>query len=145
MVKRFARVGSRFGARMGVRARSALVAVVVVSAALLVGGTGLVYVLQTNLENTAETVARDRASEVVAVIREDGVAETADGLIEESRSGQLVQILRADGKVVGYSNRLVASQPMSPQRPPVGAYSIDRGRDQLPRRRVVIGRSSPPR
>ena len=125
MVRRFARVGLRFGARMGVRARSALVAVVVVSAALLVGGTGLVFALKANLEHTAETVARDRAGEVVALIREDGVAETADGLIDESRSGQLVQILRADGEVVGFSNRLVASQPMSAQRPPVGAYASE--------------------
>ena len=144
MVKRFARFGSRFGARMGVRARSALVAVVVVSAALLVGGTGLVTCCRRTWKIRLRPWHGTGPARSLPCIREDGVAETADGLIEESRSGQLVQILRADGKVVGYSNRLVASQPMSPQRPPVGAYSQPRSRPTSSAT-VVIGRSSPPR
>ncbi len=113
---------SRIGPRVGVRARSVLVAVVVVSLALLAGGSALLYALQNNLQQSVESTARERAAEVVTLIGAAGVDAAAAGLEEESSSGQVVQILGADGTVVGSSSRLVADRPMSPQRPPVGDY-----------------------
>lgn len=117
------RVLFRLRPRMGVRASSVLVAVVVVSLALLAGGSALVYALQSNLESSAESAARERAAEVSSSVRSDGVAATSAGLAEESRSGQVVQIVDSAGTVVGFSNRLVAARALSPQRPAVGHYS----------------------
>jgi signal transduction histidine kinase len=108
------------GAQVGVRARSVLVAVVVVLLALLAGGSGLVYVLQLNLERTAASTASLRAAEVDNLIASGGVTAAAGTLVEESRSGQFVQIIDSQQNVVGASNRLVANRPMSRQRPPVG-------------------------
>lgn len=125
-------VASRIGPRMGVRARSVLVAVVVVSLALLAGGSALVYALEVNLESSAESTARERAAAVVALINSAGIDVASAGLAEASRSGQVVQIITADGTVSGSSSRLVAARPMSPQRPAVGEYlSIAMDIDQL--------------
>ena len=108
------------GDQIGVRARSVLVAVVVVLVALFAGGSGLVYVLQLNLERTASATARSRAAEVENLIASRGLATAAGTLVEESRSGQFVQIIDSNQKVVGASNRLVARRPMSRQRPMPG-------------------------
>jgi signal transduction histidine kinase len=119
----FGRAGARLGRPQGVRARSTLVAVVVVGLALLAGGSGLVVLLQYNLERTAEDAARNRAAEVVALIEADGAKAAAGGLSEEARSGQFVQVVRADGSVVGASNRLVARRALSTERPNVGDFT----------------------
>ncbi|GAA3643044.1 ATP-binding protein [Microlunatus ginsengisoli] len=92
-------------------------AVTVVLIALLVGGGALLYVLQANLEITARAAATTRAAEVAAMVRTQGVSEATTTIRAESRSGQLVQILTADGAVRGASSHLVATRPMSPQRP----------------------------
>ena len=123
MVGWVARLGSRLGPRLGVRARSVLVAVVVVSVALVIGGTGLVYALQTNLEQSAEATARQRAAEVVTLVVEDGVSRTATSLLAKRTGNPFVQILRDDGTVVAYSSELVASSPLSPQRPEPGRFT----------------------
>jgi len=123
MPSRLVRVVSRLGPQMGVRARSVLVTVVVVMAALLVGGSGLVWALHANLEQTAESTARARAAEVVERVASEGLTETADSLTDRSRSGELVQVLTADGRVVGSSNRSVSTAPLSPARPAVGQYT----------------------
>jgi signal transduction histidine kinase len=121
------RAASRIGPTMGVRGRSVLVAVVVVLVAILIGGSGLVSALQTNLEQTAESAARARAAEVVSRIGSEGVSETSASLADQSRSGELVQILTDAGRVVGYSSGSASSIPLSPHRPPVGQYtSVER-------------------
>jgi len=107
----------RLGAQVGVRTRSVLVAVVVVLVALLAGGSGLVYALQSNLEQTATADASDRADEVAALIQSSGVTAAAASLPAESRSGQFVQIIGHDDTVVGASNQMVGAHAMSPQRP----------------------------
>ena len=56
----FARLSLRFGRQTGVRARSTLVAVVVVGLALAAGGTGLVVLLQYNLEQSAKATGQAR-------------------------------------------------------------------------------------
>ncbi len=122
MSARFARVTARLRRPLGVRARSTMVAVIVVGLALLAGGTGLVILLQNNLEQTAKDAGRSRAAEVVELITADGVKAAASGLPEETLSGEFVQIVR-DGTVIGASNRLVASRALSSERPAVGRFT----------------------
>lgn len=123
MSSRLVRPSSRLGPQMGVRTRSMLVAVVVVLVAILIGGSGLVWALQSNLEQTAESTARARAAEIVGRIASEGLTETSNTLTDRSQSGEVVQILTAAGTVVGSSSRSTSSTPMSPQRPAVGDYT----------------------
>ncbi|GAA3690087.1 ATP-binding protein [Microlunatus aurantiacus] len=113
----------RSGQRIGVRARSVLVAVVVVFAALLVGGAGLLYTLENDLEQTATANARARASEVVAQLTTDGLAATEEAVSQQTRGNSVVQILDADGTVLAASSNDLSREPMSSQRPDVGAYA----------------------
>jgi signal transduction histidine kinase len=115
--------GARGLRRLGVRPRLVLVAVAVVLVALLAGGSALLYTLQTNLEQTLESSARNRAAEVAALIAEDGPAETVTGLTAEPRTGQVVQILSSSGVVLGVSDRRAAAGPLSPDRPAVGTVT----------------------
>jgi signal transduction histidine kinase len=106
--------------RAGVRQRSVAVAMVVVMAALAAGGGLLIILLQLNLRDTALSAASARAAEVALLGQTQGLTETARTIQEESRSGQFVQIITADGRVVAASNKLVATRPMSRQLPAVG-------------------------
>ena len=108
----------------GIRLQSVAAAVVVVSVALLVAGFGLLYVLRGNLEATARTAATTRGAEVAAMVRTQGVQNAGQAIQAESRSGQLVQILSADGTVAGSSSQVVRSTPMSAQRPATGKTTI---------------------
>ena len=121
-VDRAGRPGPPWGARIGVRVRSVLVAVVVVVVAMLVGGTGLVYLLKFNLEQAVDATGRARAAEVVSRVATDGVQATADTLSDQTRTDAVTLLLDGDGTVVGTSRRSVTT-PLSPQRPAVGGYS----------------------
>lgn len=122
---------STLGPQIGIRARSVVVAVTVVLVALLIGGSGLVYALGSNLEQSAEASARAQAAEVVSQIATEGVASAVPMLRDESRSDVVSQILSSDGSVLG-SSRRSATQALSPQRPPPGRYdSVERDLDVL--------------
>lgn len=110
---------SRLGPQIGVRARSVTVAVVVVLIAMLIGGSGLLYALWSNLEQSADATARTQAAETASQIATDGIAVTIAALRDESEGEAVVQILSADGEVVG-SSRRSATSALSPLRPPVG-------------------------
>ena len=112
----------RWGSRIGVRARSVLVAVVVVVIAMLVGGTGLVFALQASLEQSVEATGRARAAEVVARITTNGVQETVTTLGDQSRTDAVTLVLASRGNVIG-SSRRTATVPLSAQRPRIGAYT----------------------
>jgi signal transduction histidine kinase len=118
------RRASRAGTQIGVRTWSVLVAVVVVLLALLAGGSGLVYILQLNLEGSASSTASSRAAEVGDLIRSEGPERASETLVEESRSGQFVQIVGPDSRVIGSSNRLVSSQLLTTARPPAGTTVV---------------------
>ena len=121
----------RWGARIGVRGRSVLVAVVVVVVAMLVGGTGLLLVLGESLEQSVEATGRARAAEVVSRITTDGVQATAAQLGDQSRTDAVTLVLDADGRVVG-SSRRSATTALSAQRPRTGEYdSVERDIDTL--------------
>ena len=110
------------GSRIGVRARSVLVAVVVVCVALLIGESALVWMLQSNLEQTAEANAQARASEIVTQLTTDGLAATREEIADRTRHNSVVQILDDRGNVLVASSADVSRQPLSPQRPAPGAY-----------------------
>src|SRR5215212_5090151 len=118
------RRASRAGTQIGVRTWSVLVAVVVVLLALLAGGSGLVYILQLNLEGSASSTASSRAAEVADLLRSEGPERASETLVEESRSGQFVQIVGPDSRVIGSSNRLVSSQLLTAARPPAGTTVV---------------------
>ena len=116
------RLLERWGSRTGVRARSVLVAVVVVVVAMLIGGTGLVLALESSLEQSVEATGRARAAEVVSRIATGGVQATTATLSDQSRTDAVTLVLDAQGTVVG-SSRRAATSALSTQRPEVGAYT----------------------
>jgi signal transduction histidine kinase len=121
----------RWGSRVGVRGRSVLAAVVVVVVAMLVGGTGLVLVLESSLEQSVEATGRARAAEVVSRVTTNGVQATADTLSDQSRTDAVTLVLDGSGAVIG-SSRRSATRALSPQRPAVGEYaSMERDIDTL--------------
>jgi signal transduction histidine kinase len=105
--------------RAGVRRRSVAVAMLVVTVALAAGGGLLLLLLQANLRSTSRDAAFARAAEVSDIAQTD-LAEAARTIQEEAKSGEFVQIITADGRVVAASSNLVATKPMSHQLPPVG-------------------------
>ena len=108
---------------MTVRARLVLIAVAVVLVALLAGGSLLVWTVRAVLARADETAARQRVVEVVTLIKSEGVNDALSSLREDSRSGQIVQILSDTGAVLGTSDRRAVTRPMSPQRPALGKYA----------------------
>ena len=130
-----ARGAAAVGPRLGVRARSVLVAVVVVSVALLAGGGGLVYALQANLEQAAEDTGRSRAAEVAADLTADDLGTVAQVLADDAGTGELVQVLAPNGTVAASSSPRVASRPVSPDRPAVGTYTVQETDDDVLGRR----------
>ena len=110
------------GDRIGVRVRSVLVAVVVVCVALLIGEAALVWMLQSNLEQTAEANAQARASEIVAQLSTEGLTATQEEIADRTRHNSVVQILDARGQVLSASSNDISHRPLSPQRPATGAY-----------------------
>lgn len=106
--------------RLGIRARSVIVAVVVVLAAMLLGGAGLVFVLEDNLETTATATATARAREIGDLITTSGLSEASATILAEARSGQLVQIIGPDYRVLVTSAHALAGAPMVRMFPAVG-------------------------
>lgn len=114
----------RWGARTGVRARSVLVAVVVVVVAMVVGGTGLVLVLRSSLQQSVEATGRARAAEIVSLIDAEGVGATVAVLGDQSRTDVVTLVLDARGAVIGSSRRSVTTA-LSALRPAVGGYASE--------------------
>jgi signal transduction histidine kinase len=116
--------GERLGrARVGIRARSVGVTLLGVVAAMLLGGAGLVFVLEDNLETTATATAEARAREVGDLITTTGLTEATATILAEARSGQLVQIIDPDHRVLASSTRGLSAAPMVELFPAVGTSS----------------------
>src|SRR4051794_38373025 len=90
---------------------------------MLVGGTGLVFVLQSSLQQSVEATGRARAAEVVSRVAADGVQQTAATLSDQSRTDTVTLLLDAQGRVIG-SSRRSATTALADERPAVGAYTI---------------------
>ena len=121
MGRRLAGPGLAWSRRLGVRGRSVLAAIAVVLVALVLGGTGLVFALESSLERAGEAAARARAAEVVARVDANGLVPTAQTLPGDARTDAVTLLFAADGRLVGTSRR-ATTVPLSPQRPAVGEY-----------------------
>ena len=108
------------GSRWGIRKRSVLSAVVVVTFSLLVGGAFLLLVLQSSLTSAAWSNLSVRANDVARLLAEEGIEETQSTLAEDPRSGERVQIVDSSNRVVAWSSRRVRGDPISALRPAPG-------------------------
>src|SRR6185312_14717491 len=115
--------------RWGIRKRSVLSAVVVVTFSLLVGGAFLLLVLQSSLISAAWNNLAVRASDVARLLDEEGIHETQSTLAEDRRSGEQVQIVDSSNHVVAWSIRGLRADPISSLRPAPGKTA----KEQLPR------------
>src|SRR4029453_19017298 len=115
------------GSRWGIRKRSVLSAVVVVTFSLLVGGAFLLLVLQSSLTSAAWSNLSVRANDVAQLLAEEGIEETQSTLAEDRRSGEQVQIIDHADRVVAWSSRRLRGDPISALRPAPGT----RAKEQL--------------
>jgi signal transduction histidine kinase len=106
--------------RWGIRKRSVLSAVVVVTFSLLVGGAFLLLVLQSSLVSAAWNDLAVRANDVARLLQEEGVKETQSTLAENRRSAEQVQIVDEANRVVGWTIRGLRTDPISTLRPAPG-------------------------
>jgi signal transduction histidine kinase len=118
----FADYSSRMatGSRWGIRKRSVLSAVVVVTFSLLVGGAFLLLVLQSSLISAAWSNLSVRANDVARLLDEEGISETQSTLAEDRRSAEQVQIIDEANRVVAWTSRRLRSEPISTLRPALG-------------------------
>src|SRR5215212_5859568 len=110
----------RSASRWGIRKRSVLSAVVVVTVSMLVGGAFLLLVLQSSLVSAAWNDLAVRANDVARLLQEEGIEETQSTLAEDRNSAAQVQIVDEANRVVGWSIRGLRSSPMSTLRPSPG-------------------------
>ena len=110
----------RSASRWGIRKRSVLSAVVVVTFSMLVGGAFLLLVLQSSLVSAAWNDLAVRANDVARLFQEEGIEETRSTLAEDRNSAAQVQIVDEANRVVGWSIRGLRSSPMSTLRPAPG-------------------------
>jgi signal transduction histidine kinase len=116
------------GSRWGIRKRSVLSAVVVVTFSLLVGGAFLLLVLQSSLTSAAWRNLSVRANDVAQLLVGEGIEETQSTLAEDRRSGEQVQIVDSSNRVVAWSSRRLRGDPISALRPAPGRTA----KEQLP-------------
>jgi signal transduction histidine kinase len=108
------------GSRWGIRKRSVLSAVVVVTFSLLVGGAFLLLVLQSSLTSAAWSTLAVRANDAARLLEEEGIEETQSTLAEDPRSAEQVQIIDEANRVVAWSSRRLRGDPISALRPAPG-------------------------
>ena len=111
---------ARSESRWGIRKRSVLSAVVVVTFSLLVGGAFLLLVLQSSLISAEWNNLALRAGDVARLLKEEGVRETQSTLAEDRRSSEPVQIIDSSNRVVAWSARRLRGEPISALRPAPG-------------------------
>ena len=117
---------------MGIRKRSVLSAVVVVTFSLLVGGAFLLLVLQSSLISAAWSNLAVRASDVARLLSEEGVRETQSTLAEDRRSSEQVQIIDSSNHVVAWSIRGLRGDPISALRPAPGKTAKEQQLQRVP-------------
>lgn len=89
---------------VGVRARSALAAAVVMTVCLAIAGGVLLLVLYRSLESTAETAAALRAERIAAALAPDGLDDLDSTLLATDGQIGVVQLVGATGVIRAASN-----------------------------------------
>ncbi len=95
------------------RARSTIVAVLAVGAALAVGGIGLVGLLRSSLKEGVETSAQAQINNVTSLMRVGRVPTQ----LPVGRGDTITQVVAADGRVLASSSSLLDSRRISTLRP----------------------------
>ncbi|GAB3598497.1 ATP-binding protein [Angustibacter peucedani] len=104
----------------GVRARSALAAVVVVAIALVTGAVLLLTILQRNLIGGVQQAAQSRANEVAQQLVDEGPSSLVADLRADAQEGHVVQVLDGSGLVVASSSDRTGDAPLTTLRPRAG-------------------------
>ncbi|MGH9077104.1 MAG: sensor histidine kinase [Acidimicrobiales bacterium] len=100
--------------RLGsVRARTTILAVLVVGAALAIGALGLLDLLHTSLQEGVETTAEAQLYDVDSLLRLGHLPAELPG----SRDGTFIQVVGSDGRVIATSATLLGARPISALRP----------------------------
>jgi signal transduction histidine kinase len=128
---------------MGVRARSALAAAVVVAVALGGAAVAFVYTTQATLTHNVDAAAIQRADQLAAAV----ASNDPDGIDQALEAGAgdvaLAQVLSPSGAVRAASNELAGQPPMSPLRPAAGQTLREsrslRAADDDPFRVIAVG------
>jgi signal transduction histidine kinase len=101
------------GALGSVRARTTIVGVVVVAAALAVGALGLVSLLRSSMTEGVETTAMAQLNDVVSLVRIGHLPAQ----LPSGRGDSFSQVVSPDGRVLASSATLLASTPVSRAQP----------------------------
>jgi len=96
-----------------VRARTTLVGVVVVAAALAAGALGLIALLRGSMTEGVETTARAQLNDVTALVR----IGQLPAQLPSGRGDTFSQVVSADGRVLASSATLLATTPVSRLQP----------------------------
>lgn len=94
------RESPRWWARRGVRARSALAAVLVMTAALAVAGTALLWLLQRSLQSAADNGAASRATQLSTHLAANPLNEIDPTLLATDGPATVIQVVDTAGAVV---------------------------------------------
>ncbi|HMC38391.1 MAG TPA: hypothetical protein VKI19_01935, partial [Acidimicrobiales bacterium] len=97
------------GALSSVRARTTVVGVVVVAAALAVGAVGLIALLRASMTEGVETTARAQLNDVVSLVR----IGRLPAQLPSGRGDTFSQVVSADGRVLASSSTKLATRPVS--------------------------------
>jgi signal transduction histidine kinase len=115
--------------RWGIRKRSVLSAVMVVTFSLMVGGVFLLLVLHSSLESAAWNNLALRANDVARLVAAEGVADTQSTLADDRSRAEQVQVVDDANRVVAWTKRQLRNDPIATLRPGPGQTA----RAELPR------------
>ncbi|MDQ0871062.1 signal transduction histidine kinase [Arthrobacter sp. V1I9] len=112
--------------RRGLRGQSTLAAVAVVAVALLTGGLLLLLMLESALVAGTDSFLRTKVQDVAAFIQSHDAEEASLVVAETAKKDPLVQIIDAQGKVIGASEPGLLKGPLSSLRPTAGQSATDK-------------------
>jgi signal transduction histidine kinase len=133
---RYRAMARRLRRRLGVQARSALAAGLVVAVVSVLAGGVLLVTARGILVDNVKAAANARAGQVTAALAAGDETTLTSALSPSPRERAVVQVLDPAGQVVAASDAITGAPPMSALRPKVGA----RAREQ---RRLAVGHDEP--
>lgn len=115
--------------RWGVRLRSAVLSMLVMSAALVLVAAALLWTLKESLENSAATDSSSRAEQITAALDEESPADLDQILFVSTGNTLVTQIVDGSGVIVR-SSPGAPTTPLADARPAPG-QQVDLGRQEL--------------
>ena len=106
--------------QLSTRTRLVLVSMSALVLSMLIGGAGLVYLLEDNVETSATNAAAARAAAVTDVVSTIGLSEAAATVVALPRDGPVVQIVTPRHTVFSASDPALEEAPIVDQFPAAG-------------------------